>query len=158
MDKEQAIIDFLMTCPKIYGTPLYFNFASIRDNTKQLITMANEKALQKPYIDGSVWKRYTLTLIDFKSVTYQPVISTAVLSNENLEDFLQVQEIIDWIDNQNEIRNFPDFGPSCFVESVRALNDSPNLNGIDTRSNPQLAKYSISIQVDYLDESKMIWT
>jgi len=157
MDKNQAIIDYLITCPKIQDNPLYFNFIHGNEDDKQIITTGNEKTIDRPYVDGSVLKRFTFTIIDFKSVAYRAVVKDGIHVDENVEDILQVQDIIDWIDEQNEARNFPNFGEDCIVESISTTANNPNLNGVDSNVSPALAKYSISIQVNYIDVSKVLW-
>ena len=157
MDKTQAVIEYLLTCPKIENTPLYFNFIKPQDEDKQYITSSNEKTLNQSFIDGSVLKRFTFTIIDYRSVAYQEMARYQITANESVEEFLDVQMLIDWIDEQNDLENFPDFGEDCVVERIATGAENPNLNGVDTNANPVLAKYSISIQIDYLDKSKMIW-
>ena len=34
-DKHQAVIDYLINCPNILNSPLYFNFINAEDNTNQ---------------------------------------------------------------------------------------------------------------------------
>lgn len=157
MDKNQAIIDFLMTCPSIQDNPLFFNFLNAKDDNKQLVVAGNEKSIDKPFIDGSVEKRYTFTLIDYKSIAYQAIVNNPLYVNENVQEAFEVQAIIDWISEQNELRNFPNFGSDCTIEEMRTLTDNPNLNGVDTSITPALAKYSMSIQIDYIDTSKVLW-
>lgn len=157
VDKNQAVIDYLITCPQIKDNPLYFNFLNAKDGNKQLISSGNDKSMSKPFIDGSVMKRYTFTIIDYRSVAYQAIVKEAGYVNENVEEALDVQGIMDWIEEQNDARNFPNFGEECEVDEIRTLTDNPNLNGIDTSVTPALAKYSMSIQIDYLDKSKVIW-
>lgn len=156
-NKNQAVIDFLITCPSIQNSPFYFNFVNEKNNNKQLVTVANEVAVEEPYIDGSVLKRYTFTLIDFKSISYNPIPKATGYMDENVDDMSQVQELIDWINDQNDIRNYPDFGSDCFIDRMIALSDNPNLNSVDTTLTPALAKYSITIRIDYLDISKKLW-
>ena len=155
VDKNQAVIDFLLTCPAIHNSYLYFNFTQAEDNNKQIVTLGNEKALHKAYIDGSVDKQYTFTLIEFKAMTPKPIVEGRV--DENVDDMLQVQELIDWVTEQDDLKNFPNFGETCEIESIEALTDNPNLNGIDSSIAPALAKYSVSIRIIYLDRSKQIW-
>lgn len=157
MDKNQAVIDFLLNCPQIKNNPLFFNFAEAKDNNKQFVTMANDKSLNRNYIDGSVLRRYTFTIIDYRSVIYQAVVQIPGYPNENVEEALDVQGIIDWVTEQNENNVYPDFGEDCRIEELRAVTDNPNLNGIDTSVSPALAIYSIAIQIDYLDISKVLW-
>lgn len=156
VDKNQAIVNFLLTCPAVRNSNLYFNFTEAEDNNKQIVTLANEKALHKTYIDGSVDKQYTFTIIEFKAMTPKPVVEGRV--DENVDDMLQVQELIDWITEQDDAHNYPNFGEKCQIDSMRALTDNPNLNGIDSSISPALAKYSVSIQIDYLDTTKQLWS
>ena len=156
VDKNQAVIDFLITCPQIQSNPLYFNFLNAKDGNKQLISSGNDRSINKPYIDGSVQKQFTFTLIDYRSIAYQAVVKQQGYMNENVEEVLDVQAVMDWINEQNEIRNYPNFGTDCVIDEMRTLTDNPNLNGVDTSITPALAKYSMSIQIDYLDMSKSI--
>lgn len=158
-NKHQAVIDFLCNCPQIRDNPLYFNFINAKDENKQIITQANDIATQRPYIDGSVKKRYTFTLIDFKSLSYNPIIKSLdpAYTNENVEEILDTQAIMDWIREQADIDNYPNFGEDCYIDDMRVTSDIPNLNGIDTRTNPVLAQYSFTIQIDYIDSSKKLW-
>jgi len=154
VDKNQAVINFLLTCPAIISNPLFFNFLQARDNDKQIVTQANDIALNKSFIDGSVMKRYAFTLMDYRSVAYQPLPKVEGYTSENVEELLDVQGIIDWVQEQADERNYPDFGSDCIVDDMRTTSNNPNLNGVDTQVTPALAKYSITIQIDYLDKSK----
>lgn len=157
VDKTKAIIEYLLTCPSIVDSPLYFNFVNASDEDKQIVTASNEKIINRPYIDGSVLKRFTFTIIDYKSVAYQELSKIFVSNNENVAEYLNVQELIDWITAKNKAREFPDFGDTCLIDEIRTTSDNPNLNGVDTNVKPALAKYSISIQIDYLDISERIY-
>jgi len=157
MDKNQAIIDWLNNCPQVQANPLYFNFSEAKDNNKQIVTTANDKAIQKPFIDGAVLKQFTFTIIDYKSIAYRAVAKEIGYPDENVEEMAEVQSIIDWVEEQADSRNYPNFGTECEIESMEVLTDNPNLNGTDTSVTPALAKYSLSIQIKYIDNSKVIW-
>ena len=157
VDKTQAIIEYLLQCPDIAKSALYFNFVEADSDDKQFVTVANEKTLNRKFIDGSVQKRFTFTIIDYRSVAYQELAKLHIDTNENVEEFLDIQAVIDWIDEQNDEKNFPDFGVECIIDSITTTSENPNLNGVDNSAKPALAKYSISIQVDYIDTSKLLW-
>jgi len=154
--KEKAVIDFLCTCPAIQSNPLFFNFINAKDDNKQIVTMGNDKNINRPYIDGSVMKRYSFTLIDYRSVSYQAIVKTQGYTNENVQEYADIQEIIDWIGEQEEAKVYPNFGSKCQIEEMRVVTDNPVLNGVDTQLKPALAKYSFTIQIDYIDNSKVI--
>ena len=157
VDKNQAVINFLIQCPQIRDNPLFFNFAEAKNDNKQIVTMANDKSINKGFVDGSVSKRFTFTLIDYRSINYQALVKLPNYQNENVSEFLDIQSIMDWVNEQNELRNFPDFGNDCVIENMRTATDEPNLNGVDNSVSPSLAKYSMSIIIEYLDSSKKIW-
>jgi hypothetical protein len=157
MDKNQAMIDYLNTCPAIRDNPLFFNFINAKEDNKQLITLANDKTLNTHYIDGSVLKRYTLTIIDYKSIVYQAIPKLVGYSDKNVEEMFDVQQLMDWVTEQDKARNFPDFGENCVVESIKTVTENPNLNGVDSSVSPAQAKYSFSIQVEYMDTTDVLW-
>ena len=156
VDKNQAVIDFLVQCEPLRDHPLYFNFINAKDNNKQLITMSNDTYLNKPYIDGSVLRRYSCTLVDFKSLNNMPIVFQLTdYDDENMEEMSEVQALIDWIHEQNDLRNFPNFGVDCVVQEMTTTADNPTLELINEEE--QLAMYSVTIQIDYIDNTKKLW-
>lgn len=157
INKEQAVIDFLLTCPELRDNPVFFNFLKAKDNNKQIVTQAQDRSLNRKFIDGSELKRLTFSIIDYRSVSYQALVKAPGYPNENVMEYLDIQGIINWIDLQNDIRNYPNFGSDCIIDEMTSVSDNPNLNGVDTNVTPALAKYSITIQIDYLDTTKAIY-
>ena len=45
VDKNQAVVDFLMTYEDIQSIPLFFNFINAKDNNIQFLTSSNDKEL-----------------------------------------------------------------------------------------------------------------
>ena len=157
MDKNKAVIDYLLQCPKIANSKLFFNFGQEIDEGKQIITQGNDKALNRGYIDGSVLKQFTFTLYDYRSITDQALFKSMVANNENVEEIMDVQGLIDWIGEQNDLRNFPNFGANCEIDEIKASTENPILNGINASVSPAIAKYSVVITITYLDNTKRIY-
>lgn len=157
IDKNQAVIDFLLQCPGIANSELYFNFINAEDDNKQIITESNDKFSNRSYIDGSVLKQYTFTLIDFKSITDSALVLIQDYPNENVVDVSDVQTLINWISEQNKLQNFPNFGEDCEIQSIETTSENPNFEGINTEVTPTLAMYSISIRIEYIDNSEKLW-
>lgn len=157
INKNQAVIDYLITCPTILNSPLYFNFINAKNDTNQLLTVSNDQYTNVSYIDGSVKRIYTFTILTFKSAADIAVVKASGYPNENLSDMHDIQALIDWIKEQEELHNYPNFGEDCIVESITPTTDEPNFDGIDEQVSPPLAVYSTSIQIEYLDISKKIW-
>ena len=157
VDKNQAMIDYFLTCTPILNSILYFNFANIKDATKQFVTQSNDININTPYIDGSVKKRYSMTVTSFLSISNNPIIKVSGYNNENISDMAEVQSLIDWVAEQNEIKHFPDFGTDIVIEEIRTTTSNPSLDSINATSTPAIARYSFTVQVDYIDFSHIIW-
>lgn len=156
-DKNQAVIDYIITCPTILNSPLYFNFINAKDDTNQFFTESTDIYSNKPFIDGSVEKIYTFTILTFKSAADIAVVKQFGYENENLSDMSDIQKLIEWIAEQNKLRNFPNFGEDCIIDSISTTTDAPKFEGIDEQITPPLAVYSTSIQIKYIDISNLIW-
>lgn len=162
IDKNQAVIDYLCQCTKIQNSPLYFNLINAEDDNIQIITTSQDTTYTKPFIDGSKPKKFTFNLVIFKSITDLEVIkslsgNTSGYTNENVDDLADAQTLIDWIQEQDDLQNFPNFGESCIMQKIQSSTDEPRFDGINTSINPPLAMYSMSIVIDYVDTSKCIW-
>lgn len=157
-DKHQAMLDYLFTCPSVSSNPMFFNFGEVRENSNQFITTSNSERLGTEYIDGSVTKYYVFTLLTFKTISYNAVVrTTGNYSDENLLEMTEFQSVIDWVNEQEDSHNYPNFGDDCIVDSIRCLTANPVLSDVDVSQEPAIATYSITIQVEYLDISKRLW-
>lgn len=156
VDKNEAIITYLLDCPVIANNPLFFNFINAKDNNNQIITSGTDTALQIKYVDGSILKEYIFTIVLFKSVSQNAVVKAEGYPDENVNDFADVQSLIDWINEQASIYNYPDFGEDCIVDLMETMTSTPVLEDVDTTIQPPLGRYSIAIRIAYLDTSKMI--
>ena len=157
MDKNKATINFLVTYPDLLTSPLFVNFINAKNENIQFMPSSNDKALNKPFIDGSVKKRYTFSLVITKSMT-DLAFPTTTLTNENIEDLAEIQSLMDWINEQGDNYNYPDFGTDCVIEEMHTVAENPSLDGINTEVTPALALYSMEIRIDYIDYTKVIWS
>ena len=160
VDKNQAILNFIATYEGIATSPIFINFINAKDDDIQFLTDSNEVLLNKKFVDGSVLKRYTFTLVITKSITDIAIINELDdgQSNENIEDIADIQAFMDWINEQDDIQNYPDFGSDCDIEEMHTTTENPSLDGINTEVSPALAMYSMEIRIDYIDYSKVIWS
>lgn len=157
MDKNKAILDFITTYDGIKDSPIFVNFINATNDDIQLMTSSNDKALNKPFIDGSVKKRYTFNLIITKSLTDRAIVKDELIG-ENIDDLADMQAFMDWINEQGDNQIYPDFGEQCAIEEMHTTAENPELTGINTEVSPALALYSMEIRIDYIDYSKVIWS
>jgi len=157
IDKNQAVINYLLTCPAIVNSPLYFNFINTENNANQFLTTSNDVYTNRNYVDGSIGKMYTFTIITFKSTTDIAVPKVKDWENENVSDMATIQALIDWIKEQETLKNYPNFGSDCEIDEILTTTDNPKFDGVDNQVSPPLAVYSVTIQIKYIDTSKVIW-
>ena len=69
-------------------------------------------------------KEYTFSIL----ITWQYSAETDDL---NLQAMNFAQEFMDWIDEQNRKKHFPDFGTNCQVKKIENLQNMPNLATVD---------------------------
>ncbi len=156
MDKNQVMVEFIQQCPTIQNNPLFFNFAESGDGNNHFIT--EKDSVIRSYVDGSQLKQYTFTIASYSYISHAAIINDDDnIVNENIENMAKVQEILDWINEQSNKCNFPDFGQDCIVDNMITLTSDPDMDGIDTSVNPPIARYSIGVKVEYLDNSKKLW-
>lgn len=155
MNKNEAVIEYLMQCPTIQANPLFFNFADVESGNNHFITESDKK--KRTYIDGSVLKQYTFTIACYKSVAHNALIGFEDFNDENIENMAIVQEILDWIDTQSDLHNYPNFGEDYVVDDIETLTSDPDLDGIDTSVNPPIARYSVGVVIQYIDKTKQLW-
>lgn len=159
IDKNQAVIDYILQCPTIQDieSSLYFNFINASDNSNQFVTQSNNKYLGRKYIDGSESKQYSFMIVVYKSANDIAVPKLPGYSNENILDMSDIQAVVDWIEAQDDLQHYPDFGDKCIIDSIHATSENPSFDGIDDQVSPPLAVYSITVDIQYLDISKKIW-
>ena len=167
VDKNQKMLEYIMGCNVIADNPLYFNFVTEKDNTNQFLVARDDAIVNKPFIDGTVLKQYTVDVLLYKSVAYNPIVVEHTPSgtapdplyiDENMVDMRDGQTLIDWLLQQNDDKHYPDFGADYIVESIEPTTNKPTLNGVNSDVNPPLAQYSVGIKVQYLDISKQLWS
>lgn len=156
-DKNKAILNFIATYSGTETSPIFVNFINANDNDIQFMTTSNDTYLNKTFVDGSVMKRYTFSLIITKSITNM-AIAKDIFTNENIDDIADIQAFMDWINEQGDNHNYPDFGEKCIIEEMHTTSENPSIDGINTEVSPALALYSMEIRIDYIDYTKVIWS
>lgn len=117
---------------------IHFNFSPDSNDSVALITNYSDKVVKK-FITRDVQKQYGFTILITKAYSSDD-------DDLNLEAMNFAQAFMDWIDEQNEKKEFPDFGERCTVEKMENLQNMPNLSGI---SKEGTARYMIQARILY---------
>lgn len=149
MDYVTPFLKWLLNSDYIRGNKLFLNAVEAKDNNIQIVTQQIMRSQDKEYVDGSVLHRIVFTVFDFKSISFNQLVKTMVENAENVVDLLEAGQIIDYVEQRNKEKDFPDFGKDFEVQRIYSEYESPSTPSVDGTA--QLAKYSIPIVCEVLD-------
>lgn len=128
---------------ELAGGLISFNFANDSPDSVSFITNYSGKTVKK-YVRAAD-KEYGFTIL----VTWHYSTETDDL---NLQAMNFAQQFMDWIDEQNQKKNFPNFGPKCQVKKIENLQNIPNLADVDWEN--KRAQYMIQCRVLYFEKER----
>lgn len=136
-NKNIAMLEYLRQYPGLQSF-LYFN---------SMVDQIGNTAVQTVY--GDTWEKRFIRERGIKQYDFAVVkIAQADTgtSDINADETQAVQDFMDWIDEQNRAKNFPDFSHNRVI-SIENLQNMPNFAGID--NNEGTAKYMFQCRVRY---------
>lgn len=142
MTKHDAVKAYFE--PKIAGLAgdmLKFNFSPESEDSISLITNYSDKVVKR-YITGKVQKQYGFTIVIVKKYS-------ADADDLNLEAMNFAQAFMDWLEEQDGRKQYPDFGEGCTVEKMECLQNMPNLSGVNVQAG--LARYMVQCRILYTE-------
>lgn len=135
-NRNEALQEWLAESP--FVTDLYFNFYPAEAGVTSIAPVSGERVL-KHYTDGTALMCY-----EFGVIQFWPVNMNVPNNADNAEAMYAVEQFMDWVKAQNQLRNFPDF-EGCDVQRVEVLNNLPFSAGTDD----EVAKYMYTCRVTY---------
>lgn len=120
---------------------LYFESADAYPNVRVLVPNYGDY-INRTDILGNKYKSYSFVFIGYE--TLDP--GTSDVNVDNLAAF---DAFNDWLEEQKENKNFPDFGEKCSEYDIIILQ---NMANIGTISEDGLAKYMLGVRIDYKEE------
>lgn len=145
MTKHDAMVAYMS--PKVQelvGRLLNFNVSPGKEGNISFLTNYSDK-LRKKYIRVGSEKEYGFTIVitrTFSDGTDDP----------NLDAMNFSQGFMDWIDEQDKKRIFPDFGEKCQVKKIENLQNMPNLASVDWEN--MIAQYMLQCRVIYFEKER----
>lgn len=137
MSKHEAMVEYLKQYPGLRSF-LYFNTASNTIGNISVQTVYSDE-WEEQDITGHGTKRYDFAIV-FMARQDQ---GTSYANVSKMDD---VQAFMDWIQRQDQEKNFPDFG-DCEVYSIENLQNMPNL----AAASESVAKYMFQCRVRYYE-------
>lgn len=145
MTKHEAVKAYFE--PKIAelaGSMPNFNFSVESPVSFSLIPDYSDKIVKK-YVTGNTQKQYGFTVM----ITEEYSVDGDDL---NMKAMNFAQAFMDWVEEQNEKREFPDFGKRCEVEKMENLQNMPNLAWVS--KDGTAAGYMIQCRILYTERKE----
>lgn len=140
--KTKAIVDWLLTNPDMAGY-IKLNATTLVNGEYSINTVYNERVI-RTYIDGTEDRQFGFSLVLVADWSHG-------FDDENQRAMDFGESWLDWVDAQYKAGNLPDFGESCEVTGIQALQNQPGLAAVYQEE--QLARYTFSAQVLYRDRT-----
>lgn len=125
------------------GQYLYFEAADAYPNVRVLVPNYGDY-INKTDIFGSKYKSYSFVFIG-----YERVDMGASYSDINTDNMQVFDNFAEWLEEQKENKNFPDFGTNCSEYDIIILQNMANLATI---TDDNLAKYMLGVRIDYKED------
>ena len=126
---------------ELMGSLVSFNFADDSPDSISFLTDYSGKVVKR-YLRAAD-KEYQFTIL----VTWRYSTETDDL---NMQAMNFAQELMDWIEEQDRAKNYPDFGAKCQVKKIENLQNMPNLATVDWEN--MTAQYRIPCRVLYFEK------
>ena len=132
-----ALWEWFAGCASI--TRLFFNFSSTDDGDTVIATSGD--MLLEDYISGMQRRRYAFDLIR--------CLPAAFTENDpgNVDMMEDIDSIVQWVQQQNDAGNLPQFPDGCAAESIEVLDDR---TGYVAATDQNRAKYMIPFAIEYM--------
>lgn len=120
----QAIMDFMMQ----YGAfqKWYFGFAKVATHNVSIIPIPAERYIDE-WIEGGGYCQYQFAVGIFQNSAQQPYVPEQ--QTESVDNALDVQAFMAWIEEQDEDGNLPALGDGLVPDSIKVLQITPNIVG-----------------------------
>ena len=120
---------------------LYFESADVYPNVRVIVPNYGD-FVNYTDICGFQYKSYTFIFIAYETI--DPGTNDINVTNMELMDSFN-----EWLVEQQENKNFPDFGDKCSEYTIVPLQNMANLASI---ADDGLAKYMLGARIDYKEE------
>lgn len=145
MSKHDAMVAYMS--PKVEelaGRLLNFNVSPGEEGNISFLTNYSDK-IRKKYIRVGFEKEYGFTIVITRTFSDGT-------DDLNLDAMNFAQEFMDWIDEQDKKKNYPDFGDKCQIKKIENLQNMPNLASVDWEN--MIAQYMLQCRVIYFEKER----
>lgn len=117
---------------------LYFESADALPGVRMIVPQYGDY-VNRTDILGNKYKSYTFIFIAYEQLDEGT-------SDVNMNNMLIMDAFIEWLEEQKEEQNYPDFGESCDEYEIEPLQNMGNLASVTENG---LAKYMLGVKINY---------
>lgn len=139
VNKHKALQDWVE--PFLENNYLYFETANAYPGVRAIVPNYGDYTI-KTDILGYKYKAYTFLFIAFEQID-------PGTSDVNTENMHKMDLFNEWLEEQIENENYPDFGDKCSEYEIEILQNMANLATI---TEDGLAKYMLGAKIKYKEE------
>ena len=125
---------------ELAGTILQFNFSPEASGSVSFVTRFSERLVRK-FINGDEEKEYGFALVIVKDYSTET-------DDINMEAMAFADQFTDWIQAQDDAKNYPDLGEDAEVKSVESLQNMADLASVNAEEG--LARYMLQGRITYV--------
>lgn len=145
MTKHEAVKEYFEEkVQELVGNVLGFNYSPEEIETAAIIPQYSERDLRE-YINGDRQRAYSFAFVIVRLYSTEPIDLL------NLEAMNLGQAFMEWIEQQDREKNYPDFGPACEIEKMEVLQNMPNLATVNAQEGT--ARYMIQGRIVYREHT-----
>ena len=152
MSKQKAIIDWLKQCPLLES--LWNISATEQDGANVILpTSTSYRRNLTDRVDAAGYYEYEITPLPSVYEEYQINCYRTIVANDNEFNsltFEDVEKVIEWIIEQDEIGNFPDINKK--IVAVECFPFIPQIRGVDPDTG--LICYYVTLRITYCNTAK----
>lgn len=138
--KTDAVTEWAKKWPEFDGY-LKLNATKTELDESSLVTNYTDVSVGEPYIDKTAPRRYMFSL--------NLVLSWSDgFDDTNLDSMKYASKLLDWVNDQFDEGNLPDFG-DAIITSIETDQNLPALNFVF--ADDSLAQYTIAARIDYIE-------
>lgn len=141
MTKHEAVKEYFEDkVTEMVGGVIGFNYSPEETDAVAIIPQFSDRNVRQ-YINGDKQRQYSFAFIIVRLYSTEPVDLL------NMEAMNLGQAFMDWIEEQDSQRIYPDFGPQCEIEKMEVLQNMPNLASVNAEEGT--ARYMIQGRILY---------
>lgn len=138
--KTEAVVEWAKTWPG-FDDLLKLNATKSEYDEKSLVTNYTDVTTGEPFIDKTAPRRYMFSL--------NLILSWSDgVDDVNIEAMQKASKLLDWVNDQFDEGNLPDFG-DAIITSIETDQNLPALNFVF--ADDSLAQYTIAARIDYIE-------